>query len=64
MIIPGVQKPHWRPWRSQNPSCTGCSSPFWAKPSIVVMVAPSACTASIEHDLVLTPFIRTVQAPQ
>jgi hypothetical protein len=31
---------------------------------MVMIVAPSAWTASIVHDLVLTPFTRTVQAPQ
>ena len=37
MIIPGVQKPHCRPWHSRNASCTGCSSrpgrgPRWWSP--------------------------------
>ena len=40
MIIPGVQKPHWRPWRSQNPSWIGWRSPFWANPSMVLTVHP------------------------
>jgi hypothetical protein len=31
---------------------------------MVVIVAPSAWTASIVQDLVLTPLTRTVQAPQ
>ena len=36
MIMPGVQKPHWRPWHSRKDSCTGCRSSPSARPSIVV----------------------------
>ena len=28
MIMPGVQKPHWRAWFSWNACCIGCSSPL------------------------------------
>ena len=35
MIMPGVQKPHCRPWQRENASCTGCR-PFWPRPSMVV----------------------------
>ena len=45
MIMPGVQKPHCRPWFSWKACCIGCSSPFVASPSMVVTVAPSAWTA-------------------
>src|SRR6185295_9473290 len=64
MIIPGVQKPHWRPWHSQNPCWTGWRSPFFASPSMVVTSAPSAWTASIVHDFTAWPSTSTVHAPQ
>ena len=50
MIMPGVQKPHWRPCSSQKPSCSGCSWPSLASPSMVVTSEPSACTANIVQD--------------
>ena len=44
MIIPGVQKPHWRPCFSQNAFWSGCRAPSPpAMPSIVVTLVPSAC---------------------
>ena len=64
MIIPGVQKPHCSPWHSRNASCTGCSCPSFASPSIVVTSAPSASTASTLQDFTLVPSRWTVQAPQ
>src|SRR4051794_9383820 len=68
MIIPGVQKPHWRPWHSRKASCTGCSSPFppavAASPSMVVTSCPSAWTASTLQLFTLRPSRWTVQAPQ
>ena len=45
MIIPGVQKPHCRPWHSRNASCTGCSWPFVARPSIVV----TSCAVGLDR---------------
>src|SRR5213594_3579358 len=62
MIMPGVQKPHWSPCFSQKPCWIGCSSPFLARPSIVVMVAPSAWTANIVHAFTAWPFMRIVHA--
>src|SRR5688572_7853808 len=64
MIMPGVQKPHCRPWHSQKPCWTGWRDPFRASPSIVVTSRPSAWTASIVHDLTAWPSRRTVHAPQ
>src|SRR6476620_12471137 len=66
MTIPGVQKPHWRPWHSRKASWTGCRSPsaVSARPSIVVTVRPLACTASTLHDFTLVPSRWTVHAPQ
>ena len=62
-IMPGVQKPHCSPCLSQNASCSGCSVPSGASPSMVVIDAPSACTARQVHDLTATPSSSTVQAP-
>ena len=66
MIIPGVQKPHWRPWHSRNASCTGCRSPsaVSARPSIVVTSCPLAWTARTLQLFTLRPSRCTVQAPQ
>src|SRR5690606_12106360 len=64
MIIPGVQKPHCNAWLSSKAFCTGCSSPSRASPSIVVISALSAWTASTEQDFTLCPLRCTVQAPQ
>ncbi len=63
-IMPGVQKPHWRPCSCQKPSWTGWSWPSFSSPSTVVTSRPSACTASTVHDLTGTPSSSTVQAPQ
>src|SRR5919198_937794 len=64
MIIPGVQKPHWSAWRSQNACWSGWSSPPCARPSIVVISLPSAWTASKVHDFTACPSRWIVQAPQ
>src|SRR6266516_7675420 len=63
MIIPGVQKPHCSPCSSQKPACSACSWPSGARPSMVVMFDPSACTANSVQDFALRPSTRTVQAP-
>ena len=64
MIIPGVQKPHWRPCWSQNACWSGWSVAPLAIPSIVVISWPSAWTASIVQHFALAPSTWTVQAPQ
>ena len=51
MIMPGVQKPHWRPCWSQNACWSGWSLPPTSMPSMVVISAPSAWTASIVQRL-------------
>ena len=56
MIMPGVQNPHWRPCWSQNACWSGWSVGSLAMPSIVLRSRPSAWTASIVHDLALSPF--------
>src|SRR5216684_1125654 len=64
MIMPGVQKPHCRPWCSRNASCIGCSgAPSGARPSMVLTSCPSAMTASVVQDLTALPSRCTTQAP-
>jgi hypothetical protein len=63
MIMPGVQKPHWRPWFVRNDSWIGWSWPSAARPSIVVICDPSAWTARTEHDYTAWPSIETVHVP-
>src|SRR3954447_17327546 len=64
MIMPGVQKPHCRPWCSRNASCIGCSgAPSAASPSIVLTSWPSAITASVVQDFTARPSRCTTQAP-
>ena len=63
MIMPGVQYPHCSACSMWNACCSGCHSPL-ARPSMVVISLPSACTASTEQLLTDTPSRCTVQAPQ
>src|SRR4051794_10945766 len=63
MTMPGVQKPHCSPWLSWKAACIGCSSPLRASPSMVVTLAPSACTASTVHDFTDSPSRWMVHAP-
>ena len=63
MIMPGVQYPHCSACSSWKACCSGCHSPF-AMPWMVVICAPSACTASTAQLFADIPFSSTVQAPQ
>jgi hypothetical protein len=63
MIMPGVQKPHCRPWQAMKASCTGCSVAVLARPSTVVTLRPAACTASTLQLFTAWPSSSTVQAP-
>src|SRR6201996_2716876 len=64
MIMPGVQKPHCRPWCSRKASCIGCSgAPSAASPSIVFTSWPSAITVSVVQDFTALPSRCTTQAP-
>src|SRR6201998_4030811 len=64
MIMPGVQKPHCRPWFSRNASCIGCSgAPSAASPSMVLTSCPSAITASVVQDFTALPSRCTTPAP-
>src|SRR5450759_1451273 len=42
----------------------GLSSPAGARPSTVVISAPSACTANMRQERTASPFMMTVHAPQ
>src|SRR5689334_3318157 len=64
IIIPGVQKPHWRPWHCMKPSWIGSSSPLRARPSTVRTSCPPAIAASTVHDLTGSPSSQTTQVPQ
>ncbi|CDX51697.1 hypothetical protein MPL1032_140042 [Mesorhizobium plurifarium] len=46
-----------------NAACTGCSSAPSASPSMVTMVEPDACAASIVQDFTALPSTCTTQAP-
>ena len=63
MIMPGVQKPHCRPWFSWNACCMGCSVVPEDSPSMVVTRAPAARAASMVQDFTATPSTSTRQAP-
>src|SRR6202051_3800348 len=45
-----------------NACCNGCSTPSFARPSMVVTSAPSFMTASVRQELIRRPSISTVQA--
>src|ERR1700694_2143138 len=64
IIIPGVQKPHWRPCSSMKPCWMGSRSPLLASPSTVRISRPSAIAASTVQDLTASPSMLTTQAPQ
>ena len=63
-IIPGVQKPHWRPCWALKASWIGCKAPPCKRPSTVVISLPWAWTANSVQDFSGTPSTRTVHAPQ
>ena len=50
-MIPGVQNPHWKPCSSMNACWIGCRSSSVPSPSIVVISLPSACIASMRHEV-------------
>ena len=65
IMKPGEQNAHWNPWASCMACWTGWSVPSGAaSPSMVVMSAPSACTASIRQERAGWPSTSTVHAPQ
>jgi hypothetical protein len=62
--MPGVQKPHCRPWQTAKASWTGSRALPIARPSTVVTRRPSAMTASTVQDLTGVSSSHTTQAPQ
>src|SRR6185312_7088313 len=64
-IMPGVQKPHCRPWHWANAFWTGSRvPPMVARPSTVKTRRPSAIAASTVQDLTGVSSSQTTQAPQ
>ena len=64
MIMPGVQNPHCRPCSFQKASCTGCSLPSCARPSMVTTLRRRPGRRTCVQDLTALPSSSTVQAPQ
>ena len=56
MIIPEVQKPHWKAPSSRNAAWIGSSFPSFSRPSTVVTFMPSTCMASTEQPFTAIPF--------
>ena len=61
--MPGVQKPHCIAWQSRKACWSGLRPSGGVRPSIVVTVAPSSCTAKSRQLRALRPSTSTVQAP-
>ena len=64
MIMPAAQKPHWKACASWKAFWTGCIPPSGARPSMVVILRPSARKAGTRQEWNGLPSIQTVQAPQ
>src|SRR5580704_1904593 len=62
-IIPGVQIPHCAPPCVINACCTAWSVSPFAKPSMVRILAPSACNAGTRQLFTSCPSISIAQAP-
>src|SRR6266478_3388918 len=63
MIIPLWQYPHCGTSLAIQASCTLCSAPSPASPSMVVICLPTASLTTMPHDRTATPSTWTVQAP-
>ena len=64
ITMPGVQKPHCRPWWSWNACWITLSEPSgFAMPSMVVTSRPSQSTANIRQEFTELPSTRIVQVP-
>src|SRR4051812_28391228 len=64
VMKPGVQKPHCNAWCLRKAFCNGVRSASLDRPSTVVILVPSACTARIRQERTASPSTSTVQAPQ
>jgi hypothetical protein len=62
--IPGVQTPHCKAWCLRKAVCSGLNASSLDRPSMVTMLAPSACTVSIRQVCTAAPSTMTVHAPQ
>ena len=64
IIIPGVQKPHCRPWQRMKPSWTGSRTPSVSRSSTVRTSRPPAIAASTVQVFTGSPSIQATQVPQ
>src|SRR5580704_9485169 len=55
--------PHWAPPESRKDCCRNCKRPSEARPSIVTIFAPFACSAGIRQLFTSIPSIKTEQEP-
>jgi hypothetical protein len=62
--MPGVQTPHWAAPCAWKARCSAVNAPPAAKPSTVVIDAPSHCPIANRHEQASTPSRWIVQAPQ
>src|SRR6266436_5778441 len=63
MIIPGVQKAHWKAPASRKACCTGCRRPSFSSPSMVVIDFPTPALTWTWQERRGAPSIKTVHAP-
>ena len=61
--IPGVQKPHWRPWFFLKDFCMACKFSFVPKPSTVKTFLLLHCTAKTEQDFTHLSSKKIIQEP-
>ena len=62
ITMPGVQKPHCIASCFTNATCTGCIVSPCDRPSMVVILRPTASIASVMHASAGVPSIHTVHA--
>src|SRR6266404_3221141 len=62
-IMPGVQMPHCAAPHSRKAFCRGCKRPSLAKPSMVTMFEPAACSAGIKQLFTSTSSIKMEHEP-
>src|SRR3954454_4107861 len=64
MSIPGVQKPHCRPWHCMKPCWTGSRTPSCSSPSTVRTSCPPAIAARTVQVFTGSPSSQATQVPQ
>ena len=61
--MPGVQKPHCVANASAKARCSGCGTPFLARPLVVFISTPLQVSASVRQERRSSPSMITEQAP-